>query len=122
MHTLTVLLPLRADADPDAVAARLAALGVPGPFAASEVTHFARLVVIPARLRPQPRPATMRRAAKVIDLVTHLGRPPQRDDLWRPYLLFSAAYDTPGGRDGADADPAGDYVRHLASRLGAQAD
>jgi Dyp-type peroxidase family len=125
MHTITVLTPLRADADPDAVAARLDALGdgPDSPFAGSELTHFARLVVLPADLPAHERPRAMRGYARAIDLLTHLGRRQRRDDLWRPYLVFSAGFDTPAGAGDDDApDPAGDYVRHLAGRLGAGAD
>jgi len=124
LHTITVLVPLRDDADAGAVAARIDALddGAGSPFARSARTHFARLVVVPADLPELRRPAGMRRGARVLDLVTHLGRQQKRDHLWRPYLVFTAAFD-------AATAPAGDrqavereYVAHLGAALGARAD
>jgi deferrochelatase/peroxidase EfeB len=121
LSTITVLVPLREDAAPDVVAQRLDALGdgAASPFAASERTHFARLVVLPADLPRLPRPQRMRFAYRVLDLVTHLGRRQRTDRLWRPYLVFSAGYDLPDG-DGESAVHA--YALHLHRRLGGRAD
>lgn len=124
LHTITVLVPLRDDADATAVAARIDALddGAGSPFARSPRTHFARLVVVPADLPELRRPAGMRRGARLLDLVAHLGRAQRRDHLWRPYLVFSAAFDPV-------AAPADDrraveleYVVHLGAALGARAE
>jgi Dyp-type peroxidase family len=128
LHTITVLVPLRDGADPGAVAARVDALddGADSPFARSPRTHFARLVVVPADLPELPRPVGMRFGARVLDLVTHLGRRQRLDHLWRPYLVFTASFDAVGA-------PAGDrrssrisiereYVAHLGAALGARAE
>jgi deferrochelatase/peroxidase EfeB len=124
IHTITVLVPLRADADPAAVSGRIDALpdGDGSPFARSPRTHFARLVVVRPDLPELRRPAGMRRGARLLDLVTHLGRPQKRDHLWRPYLVFSAAFDAAGAPAGDRPAVEREYVTHLAQALGTRAD
>lgn len=113
LGTVTVLAPL---AEPAVTAtARISALDDSSPFAVSDRTHFARLLVFPAKPLRQARPTGMRPEAKLLDLVTHLGRPQQQDDLSADYLLFTAAYD-PLGRDDRD------YLGHLWDILGPAAD
>jgi len=122
LHTITVLVPLRADADAGAVAARIDALddGATSPFARSARTHFARLVVVPADLPEMRRPAGMRRGARVLDLVTHLGRRQRPDHLWRPYLVFTAAFDAAPDRDRRAVER--EYAAHLGAALGPRAE
>lgn len=128
MRTITVLTPLRAEVAPR-TAQRLAGVGRgTSPFAASERTHFARLLVLPSRPRPHPRPQGMRLSARILDLVTHLARPQRQDDLGSGYLAFSAAYDEGPGEspDGVprarrDGDHSS-YVEHLRLRLGPASD
>jgi deferrochelatase/peroxidase EfeB len=124
LQTITVLVPLRDDADAGAVAARIDALddGADSPFARSARTHFARLVVVPADLPELRRPAGMRRGARILDLVTHLGRQQRRDHLWRPYLVFSAAFDSLAAPAGDRRAAEREYVAHLGAALGARAE
>lgn len=121
MRTITVLTPIRDDAVALATD-RLAGLGQgSSPFAASDRTHFARLLVLPTELRRYERPTGMRRYAKIIDLIAHLGRQQQDDPLSRPYLVFSAGYDDDPTTDVYAPDHSS-YVEHLRRRLAATAD
>jgi Dyp-type peroxidase family len=118
LRTITVFAPVPEPAL-DELTQRLRELRAkPSPFEAMPNTHFARLAVLPRNaVRPQPRPQGMRRSARLLDLVTHLGRAQKADPPSLSYLLFSASYDAdPGTRD----DTA--YIEQLRRQLGASAD
>lgn len=123
LRTITMLAPVKDGAVPEVVDRLTSVSDGTSPFAASERTHFARLLVLPGPVEPAPRVTGMRRGARLLDLVTHLGRPQRADSLSRPYLIFSAAYDSASddaaGPYGTDHGP---YVEHLRHRLGTVAD
>jgi Dyp-type peroxidase family len=99
-----------ADGKAAAVRERLRSYRQQSPFATVAGVHFARLVVLEHAVTQQ-RPAGMGRAARLIDLLTHGGRPPRPDDLPHPYLMMTAT---------VDGEPA-DFFRRLQS-LGPDAD
>src|SRR5690242_17928021 len=116
---LTVFAPLPAAAHSD-LKGRLRALRLAGsPFESVPGTHFARLALLgPDQFRPQKKARGMRPSARLLDLVTHLGRRQREDRPTGSYLLFNATYD---GGDGGDGGRAG-YVEALRQNLGETAD
>jgi Dyp-type peroxidase family len=118
LRTITVFAPVL-ERSLDQLTERLGQLrDKPSPFEAMANTHFARLAVLPRNAaRPQPRPGGMRRSARLLDLVTHLGRAQKPDPPSVSYLMFSASYDAAGSTEGDD-----DYVEQLRRQLDDAAD
>ena len=81
-----------ADGTAAQVRERLRAYGKDSPFVQVPGTHFARLVVLEHAVR-QHRPVFRGWRARLLDLVTHGGRPPRPDDLPHPYLMLTATVD-----------------------------
>jgi Dyp-type peroxidase family len=114
LRTITVFAPVPESALDELTERLRAYRDQPSPFSAVPNTHFARLAVLPRNaVHPQPRPQGMRRGARLLDLLTHAGRPQLADPPSCSYLLFSASYDAEPGSTGNDG-----YLEQLRLALG----
>ena len=118
LRTITTFAPVPEDALTELTERLRALKDEPSPFASVPGTHFARLAVLGRdEFQPQPRPKGMSRSARLIDLLTHLGRAQRPDPPSLSYLLFSANYDA---AKGVEDDAA--YVDGLRQHLKTTAD